>query len=229
MALELLSQPQMPEWGGPASAPFQPWRCSGRAVRVMPTVAPISADFAALTLDIRRIYTPHITLEMEAALVKAFHIFALMLVAIAMALSLAHALELPGKLRLPKQNYLAVQTIYYPGFTWGGFAEIGGLLALAVLLFLFPVGGAKFWVTVAALVLLGRLPPDILAGYASGERISGSRTSSFPRWAGCSSLSFAASSDADWTRLRDIWEYSHVTRACFTVLGLLATSIALAM
>jgi hypothetical protein len=40
-----------------------------------------------------------------------------------MALSLAHALEVPGKLRLNKEQYLAVQTIYYPGFTLGGIAE----------------------------------------------------------------------------------------------------------
>jgi hypothetical protein len=36
-----------------------------------------------------------------------------MLAAVTMALSLAHALELPGKLRLGKEQYLAVQPIYY--------------------------------------------------------------------------------------------------------------------
>jgi hypothetical protein len=29
-------------------------------------------------------------------------------------------IELPGKMRLDKQAYLAVQTIYYPGFNYGG-------------------------------------------------------------------------------------------------------------
>jgi len=46
-----------------------------------------------------------------------FHVLqvlAILLVAIAMALALAHALELPGKLRLAKEIYLAIQTIYYP-------------------------------------------------------------------------------------------------------------------
>jgi hypothetical protein len=50
----------------------------------------------------------------------AFEVITLVLVAIAMALSLAHALEFPGKLRLSREHYLAVQTIYYPGFTIGG-------------------------------------------------------------------------------------------------------------
>ena len=38
-----------------------------------------------------------------------------------MALALAHALERPGKMRLSKE--LAIQPIYYPGFTFGGTAE----------------------------------------------------------------------------------------------------------
>jgi hypothetical protein len=36
---------------------------------------------------------------------------------------LAHALEWPGKLRLSREHYLAVQPIYYPGFTYSGFAR----------------------------------------------------------------------------------------------------------
>jgi hypothetical protein len=43
----------------------------------------------------------------------AFQIMTVMLAAVTMALSLAHALELPGKLRLNKEQYLAVQAIYY--------------------------------------------------------------------------------------------------------------------
>jgi hypothetical protein len=39
------------------------------------------------------------------------------LVAVAIALALAHTLELPGKMRLDKETYYAVQAIYYPGFT----------------------------------------------------------------------------------------------------------------
>src|SRR5262252_5799310 len=45
---------------------------------------------------------------------------AIMLSAVGMGLSLAHALELPGKRRLSRDTYFAVQTIYYPGFTIGG-------------------------------------------------------------------------------------------------------------
>lgn len=55
------------------------------------------------------------------------------LVAVAMSLALAHALEFPGKLRLNKEIYLATQTIYYPGFTIGGFGEGLGLVATLAL------------------------------------------------------------------------------------------------
>ena len=45
---------------------------------------------------------------------------ALALVAVALTGTLAHALELPGKLRLGREDYLTVQGIYYPGFTRAG-------------------------------------------------------------------------------------------------------------
>jgi hypothetical protein len=46
-------------------------------------------------------------------------VVSLLLVAVAMALALAHVLELPGKLRLDQKTYYAVQSIYCPGFTVG--------------------------------------------------------------------------------------------------------------
>jgi len=70
-----------------------------------------------------------------------------------MAMALAHALELPGKKRLARESYLAVQTIYYPGFTIaGGIGEAGGLMATLVLLTLTPPGSAAFWLTLVALL-----------------------------------------------------------------------------
>ncbi|MFM9469917.1 hypothetical protein ACKI1K_45495, partial [Streptomyces scabiei] len=60
-------------------------------------------------------------------MLDALSVIALLLVAIATGLSLAHALEFPGKLRLDEPTYRAVQTIYYPGFTIGGLVgELGG-------------------------------------------------------------------------------------------------------
>jgi hypothetical protein len=72
----------------------------------------------------------------EAAVNVVLEILAVMLAAVTMALALAHALELPGKLRLTNEQYLTVQTIYYPGFTLAGIAELGSILATVALLIL---------------------------------------------------------------------------------------------
>ncbi|MBD1919332.1 hypothetical protein [Phormidium sp. FACHB-77] len=77
-------------------------------------------------------------------------------VAVALALALAHALELPGKRRLDRETYYAVQSIYYPGFTIGGGSEPLGVISAIVLVFLTPSGSTDFWLILVALLgLLG--------------------------------------------------------------------------
>jgi hypothetical protein len=88
---------------------------------------------------------------------RLLEILTLILVSIAMALSLAHALELPGKLRLKREAYLAMQSIYYPGFTYGGASEPISILAVVALLVLKPVGSSEFWITLAALIALASM------------------------------------------------------------------------
>jgi hypothetical protein len=97
---------------------------------------------------IRRIYTTHTFLteafeSQEVAMLLTLRVATVFLVSVAMALCLAHALELPGKLRLDKQAYLTVQPIYYPGFTVGGLSEILGILATVALLFLTSSGAVR--------------------------------------------------------------------------------------
>lgn len=84
----------------------------------------------------------------------ALQVATVLLVAIATALALAHALEWPGKLRLAKQEYFAIQPIYYPGFTIGGVAEPGALLLALVLLFTTPTGTLVYWLTIAGFIAL---------------------------------------------------------------------------
>jgi hypothetical protein len=48
-------------------------------------------------------------------MVDILQVLAVLLVAVAMSLALAHALELPGKMRLSKEAYYAMQPIYDPG------------------------------------------------------------------------------------------------------------------
>jgi hypothetical protein len=56
-------------------------------------------------------------------MIVALKMASLLLVVATVIPSVAHALELPGKRRLTREQYLAVQPIYYPGFTIVGAAE----------------------------------------------------------------------------------------------------------
>jgi Domain of unknown function (DUF1772) len=156
------------------------------------------------------------------------------LAAVAMSLALAHALELPGKMRLDKETYIAVQAIYYPGFTYGGFGEGLGILATLVLLIMTPTGQPAFWWTLTALVTLLAmqvvywmithpvnkfwLKDTRLKGFGAGFFSLGSKQGA------------ASENESDaWIRLRNQWEYSHVLRAVFSVIAVIALIIAIAM
>lgn len=88
-------------------------------------------------------------------MLRFLQISAVVCVAIAMSLALAHALELPGKMRLNKDAYELVQPIYYPGFTIGaGIGEAGGMLVLLALIAFTPFSTTRFWWTLAAFLFL---------------------------------------------------------------------------
>jgi hypothetical protein len=159
-------------------------------------------------------------------MVRLLQIVSLILVAVAMALSLAHALELPGKMRLGKDAYLAVQTIYYPGFTIGGIAEPLGILALIALLVFTPFGSSRFWWTAAALVALVAahltywfVTHQVNNFWTKDIELTGLGATFF-------SLFAPEASGGDWSRLRDVWEYSHVARAAGSMLSFVCLAIA---
>ncbi len=157
----------------------------------------------------------------------AFSVLGLLLVAVTMGLSLAHALEFPGKLRLDEATYRAVQAIYFPGFTIGGLVgEVGGMVVLAILLFFTPTNTERFWWTTGALGLL-------IAVHATYWLVTHPVNSAWLKdteLGGTSRLFFGlfSSSGSDWRHMRNVWEWSHVLRACFATLGFLSMSVAIA-
>jgi hypothetical protein len=163
----------------------------------------------------------------EALVHQFLEILSILLVSVGMALSLAHALELPGKLRLPKDAYLAVQSIYYPGFTIGGFfGEIGAIVATLLLLVLTPFATASFWLTLAAVVAIvlahlvyWTVTHPINKAWLQPTLLHRAGAAFFDTAAGQESV---APDEGNWTRLRDRWEYSHVARAAFAMLGFVA-------
>ena len=155
-----------------------------------------------------------------------FKVVCVVLVATSMGLALAHALELPGKMRLGKDAYLAVQQIYYPGFTFGGAAEPLGIIALLLMLVLAPAVGMRFWWVTAALAALicmqlvyWFVTHPVNSVWTKDLQITGIGATFF-------SL-FASEISGDWQKLRDVWEYSHVARAAFGLVSLACLSLAL--
>ena len=164
---------------------------------------------------------------------SGLQILTVMFVAMAMALALAHALELPGKMRLDKETYYAMQPIYYPGFTIGGISEPVSLILTIILLFLTPSGSMDLWLTFVALLgLIGMqavywlFTHPVNKFWVEGESLDRFSSGFFSFGANRSRLGNKAH-PPDWTELRDRWEYSHVARAGFAFLSLIALVIAI--
>lgn len=156
------------------------------------------------------------------------HVVAIVPVALAAALSVAHTLELPGKMRLDRETYLKVQHIYYPGFTFGGFSEPLGAVATAILLYFVPAGSVEFWLALVAFVAMLAMmavfwlvTQPLNRAWTKGLRMSAAGTGFFS----------AGGKEAagDWTELRDRWEWSHVARAVFATSAFLCLLAALAL
>jgi hypothetical protein len=84
------------------------------------------------------------TIEERLILLDIMQVVTVVLVALAMIPAVAHALELPGKMRLSKDIYFAVQRIYYPGFTFAGIAEPASCLSRLHFYFLHREGPWPF-------------------------------------------------------------------------------------
>jgi hypothetical protein len=143
------------------------------------------------------------------------------LAAVALAPALAHVLELPGKLRLARESYLTVQTIYYPGFTIaGGIGEAGGLLSTLVLLLLTPSTSDAFWLTLLAFACLIGMQAvywiviqPVNKRWLEQQKLQG---------IGAAFFSLGGTTTGSWSALRDRWEYAHAARAALALLALLA-------
>jgi hypothetical protein len=156
----------------------------------------------------------------------ALKILCLLLVGVTAALSLAHALEWPGKMRLTREQYLAVQPIYYPGFTYAGICEPIGVIALIALLIFTPGGTPSFWLIAAALAamlavnaLYWFLTAPVNKVWMRDQKLSGGAQKFFG--------SGGAEKPQDWTKLRDRWEGSHFYRALAAGAAFLLLSIGL--
>jgi anthrone oxygenase-like protein len=148
---------------------------------------------------------------------KALQVAAIVLSAVVLTTALAHALELPGKLRLSREQYLAVQPIYYPGFTIAGVAEPLLIVALIALMIATPPGG-RFWLVAAfgAFVVVHAIY-WVLIHPVNNFWIKDFDLARPGR--GLFAFGAQDQSATDWTALRDRWEYAHLARAVVALIG----------
>ena len=158
-------------------------------------------------------------------MLDALYVVSLVLAVCALVPALAHALELPGKLRLAKDAYFAVQQIYYPGFTIAGVAEPLAVICTAALLALLPPRSGEFWLTLGALVGLAGMHAiywlvthPVNEFWLRGQNLNRIGAGFF----GLGSVGRRRRGPGDWTAARDRWEYSHVVRATLGSLSFVA-------
>src|SRR5947209_2313441 len=154
----------------------------------------------------------------------------LLLVVVSMSMSLAHALELPGKVRLDKETYIAVQAIYYPGFTIAGAAEPLSIVASFVLLFMERKKTLAFSLTLIAIVALiamhaifWLITQPVNKFWLKSQKLA-------PLGAKFFSTNTAEQAEIgtreEWKKMRDRWEYSHFVRAVLSIIALITLLIA---
>jgi len=138
------------------------------------------------------------------------------LTALLMGATFCHALETPARMRYPAELYLTLHRTLYVAFgppNIGAFIEIGAILAAAALVFLTRKRRPAYWLTLAgaAFLVAG------LAVYFAVVEPANVAMKAMPLTA----------PPAEWTRWRDQWEYGHIARFVFHLLGFSALALSI--
>jgi hypothetical protein len=132
---------------------------------------------------------------------------AILFTALALAPALAHVMELPNKIRMPRDAYLTVQSIYR-GWQFVGIVVVGALVSTFLLMQVadasaFAPALIAFLCIVATQVVFWVLTFPVNL-----------RTRNWTNLAG------------DWLRLRRRWEFSHALSAALNLVAMVCTTIA---
>lgn len=143
-------------------------------------------------------------------LIKALQFAAILCTAIAMAGGAAHLLELPAKMKLSRENYLAVQQIYR-GWALLGIAVLAALASTSVLAAMLRDVGMPFWFALASALSIAL---SLIVFF----------TVTFPVNRATQNWTVLPE---HWEDLRKQWEYSHAAGALlyFAALAALCLSV----
>jgi hypothetical protein len=133
--------------------------------------------------------------------------------ALALGLTLAHDLEIPGKERLSGAAWLGVQHTFYGGFAVvGGIAEVLGLVATCILLYLVRGRRVTFSLTlVAAIGFAGMLALFAFGNNPLNQRIMGWTPATLPD---------------TWQQTRDAWDRFHAASSACAAVSFIALLVA---
>lgn len=161
-------------------------------------------------------------------------VVSVLLVSVAMALAIAHALDVSGKLRLDREQYDAAQSTYQPRFTVAGLVgEVGGAGATLLLILATPTESASLRWTFVALLSLAVMHGAYwtLAHPANQFWLVRHHAPSI------APVGFFATHPlprppaivTSWSRSRARWEYSHIIRAVLGAISFIALVTGLAV
>jgi hypothetical protein len=137
--------------------------------------------------------------------IKTMYFIALFFAALALGPALAHLLELPNKINLPREDYLTVQQIYR-GWALLGIVVAGALLSTLILTILVRREHWPFIFSLLAfLCIVGTQVVFWIYTYPANQATS--------NW---------TMLPEHWATLRQQWEYSHATSAVLNVAALSA-------
>jgi len=134
---------------------------------------------------------------------------ALLATALALGAALAHALELPNKMGLSRDEYLIVQKVY-AGWDRLAVLLVVELIAMMAAAFRSRFQPMVFWLVVIAILCL-------LAAQALFWTLTFPANAATENW---------TVMPADWEALRRQWEYSHLGGAAFQLAALSAMIVA---
>ena len=135
---------------------------------------------------------------------KTIYFLSLLFAALALAPAMAHLLELPNKINLPREDYLTVQQIYR-GWNLLGFVVAGALLStLALTITVRQERKAFTFALIAFLCIVGTQVVFWTYTYPANQATN--------NW---------TTLPGNWTELRRQWEYSHATSAVLNLVALI--------
>jgi hypothetical protein len=139
---------------------------------------------------------------------KTLRFLSLLFVALSLAPSMAHVLELPHKIHMPAAEYLTVQQIYR-GWALLGILVVVALLSTLALVFVERMHSMRIGPTVFALLCIVGTQL-VFWVFTYPVNVATQNWTMLPQ---------------DWMALRARWEYSHAVAALLTLLALVALLI----